>query len=196
MLRTQKVGQWSNPKEYAVDLRTKYPLSLLALQQTEMPASLFAYGQFWSDTDQFMTDANTPKALTYDNSGPLKNVSYSGSEITVALAGIYQVAFSIQFARTTGNASTTCDAWLRINGTDVPDTATQVVTPQGPTTSEIFMTVPVMVTLTAGQKIEVVFATDDYLNTHSAHFPALTNPPDAYNRPAVPSIITTIIKIS
>ena len=192
MLRIQKVGQWSNPKEYAVDLRTKYPLSLLALQQTEMPASLFAYGQFWSTTTQSMADASTPKPLTYDDSGPLKNMSYSGSEITVALGGIYQIAFSIQFARSSGNASTKCDAWVRINGTDVPESATQVVTPQGPTTSEIFMTVPIMVTLTAGQKVEIVFATDDYLNTHAYYFPAISTP---YIRPAIPSIITTLMKV-
>jgi hypothetical protein len=196
MLRCQKqLGQWRNQKVRPLDLRTIYPLYLEGITQEPMPAFLASYGQFWSNTTQAMANASTPKALTYDLSGPVKNINYSGSEITVISSGVYQLGFSIQFARDTGNASTTCDVWLRVNGTDVPDTATQVVTPQGPTTSEIFMTVPIMLSLSSGQRVEVMFATDDPTNTKAYAFPALTNPPDPFTRPAVPSIITTIIQI-
>ena len=158
-----------------------------------MSGKLLAYGQFISTTTQSMSNSSTPVALTYDFSGPTKAMSYSGSQITVTMSGVYEILFSIQFARSSGNASTKCEAWLRKNGNDVADSATKVVTPQGPTTSQIFMSVPVMLQLNANDYIEIVFATDDYLNTHAYAFGIQTSP---YARPGIPSIITNVLKVS
>ena len=192
MLKVQKVGQWSNPKAYAVDLRTIYPLSLLGSEQTEMPSTLFAYGQFWSTTQQAMANASTPRALTYDDSGPVKNTSYNGSEITVAIGGDYMITFSIQFIRLSGGGETAADAWIRINGNDVPESATRVITPQSSSNTEAFMTVGLMATLQSGSKLEVVFASPDYQNTVAEYIAASSSP---YIRPAIPSIITTLMKV-
>jgi len=153
-----------------------------------------AYGMFWSTTTQFMTNSSTPKALTYNNQAVIKGMGYSGSEISVTGAGIYNLMFSIQFARASGNASTLADAWVRVNGVDLPDSATEVATPQGPTTSQIFMSVPLLLQLNAADRIEVVFATNDTTpsNTGAFYIAASASP---YVRPAIPSIITVLEQV-
>lgn len=197
MLRCQKqLGQWTNQKTRGLDPRTIYPLYFsYKTQMTSVIASLKSYGQFWSDARQSMLNAATPKALTYNHSAPFKDMTYAGAQITVQYTGVYEVIPSIQFKRLSGGGATNCDVWLRVNGTDVPDSAIQVVCPQGTTNNEAFCCFAILLSLNAGDNFEVVFATTDYVHTVAETFPALTTPPDPYPRPAIPSIITTVKQI-
>jgi hypothetical protein len=79
--------------------------------------------------------------------------------------------------------------WVRYNGVDAPDTATKVVV--NGTQGETVMTVPFLANLAANTIIELVFASGDATMAATA-FPAWVTPGDPYNRPAVPSIITTV----
>ena len=193
MLRCQKqLGQWRNIKTRRLDLRTIYPLYFSPqTQMVSVIASLKSYGQFWSTIQQQMSSPSTPKTLTYNNSGPFKDMTYSGSQITVQYNGVYEVIPSIQLRRLSGGTATTADVWIRVNGFDLADSAIQTVVPGGSAT-ETFVCFAILLPLNAGDNFEVVFATNDPTNTVVEYFPAFTNPPDPYDRPAVPSIITTV----
>lgn len=195
MLRIQKTVQWGNPKIKAIDLRTIYPLTNLYQLQLEETMSVKSYGQFWSNARQQMVNAATPKVLTYTNSGPVKNLSYSGSEIITVGAGVYEFIPSIQIKRITGGTATTADVWVRVNGNNVPDSAIQVAVPGG-TTNESFLCFSILLTLNAGDRVEVVFATPDWTATVAEYFAAQTVPPSIYARPAIPSIITTVKQLA
>jgi hypothetical protein len=135
--------------------------------------------------------ASTPTAITYnlaDVTNGIALVIGSPSQIRVSKTGLYQVQFSIQFDKSGGGTSQV-DAWLRKNGTDIPDSATQVVV--AGTNGETVMTVPYMLNLNANDFIEVVFASTD-ATVAVTSFPAWTTPGNPYNRPAVPSIITNV----
>jgi hypothetical protein len=78
----------------------------------------FPYGAFSSYTSQ-STTANTATLLTLSNTDFANTVSLqTGSKITVANAGIYNLQFSIQLS-SLDNAPTDTSIWLRKNGTDI-----------------------------------------------------------------------------
>jgi hypothetical protein len=151
-------------------------------------------GQFSDTTSQLQGGtgvASTPTAITYnlaDVTNGIDLVIGAPSQIRVSKTGLYQVQFSIQFDKTGGGTSQV-DVWLRVNGIDVPDSASQVVV--AGTNGETVMTVPQFLTLNALDRIEVVFASTD-ATMEVASFPAWTTPGDPYDRPAIPSIITTV----
>ena len=148
-------------------------------------------GQFSDTTSQLQGGtgvASTPTAITYNSADVTNGVDLvvgAPSQIRVSKAGLYQVTFSIQFDKTGGGTSQV-EAWLRVNGNDVPDSATQIVV--AGTNGETVMTVPQFLTLNALDRIEVVFASTD-ATMEVASFPAQTVP---YIRPAIPSIITCV----
>lgn len=84
-----------------------------------------AYGWFYDTTDQTAAVANTAYAMTFNNSGETQDVRIGTptSRIYVDRQGIYNIQFSAQLLNTAGGAHRAW-IWLRINGTDVPDSAT------------------------------------------------------------------------
>lgn len=91
----------------------------------------FPYGAFQDNTTQTAAATSTPYAVKlgvtdYTNSVVVK-VDDSGNytKIVVDEDGIYNIAFSLQLIKTTASAK---NAWIwpRVNGTDVPDSATKV----------------------------------------------------------------------
>jgi hypothetical protein len=78
----------------------------------------FPYGAFSSDQDQ-TTTANTATLMTLNTTDFSNNVSLvTGSKITAAKAGIYNLQFSTQF-QNTDNAIQDISIWLKQNGTDI-----------------------------------------------------------------------------
>ena len=147
------------------------------------------YAQFSSSNTQTVTAVNTPTALTYtDTELTVGNITYSGSQVTVPVTGNYSFIPSIQFDKSGGGTSTV-DFWFRINGTDVPRSATQLAVVAQ--TGETFGTVEVILSLTAGQYVEIMIASADATMAATA-FPVQTTP---YNRPAIPSIILTVKRL-
>lgn len=82
------------------------------------------YGSFYDTTTQTTT---TSKAMTFNTTDISNGVSIaSGSRITVANDGVYNIQFSAQLTKTqTGNQSTIY-IWLAKNGTTIPQTNTDV----------------------------------------------------------------------
>ena len=78
----------------------------------------FPYGAFQDTTTQ-TTTANTANVITLNTTDYANGVSLvSGSRITVAAAGLYNLQFSVQLS-SLENAPTDTSIWLRKNGTDI-----------------------------------------------------------------------------
>ena len=85
------------------------------------------YGTFYDTTDQTAAAPNTAYAITFNNTDLSAGV-YRGtptSRIYVDRAGAYNFQFSAQLESITG-AGKTVFIWARVNGTDIPDSATKI----------------------------------------------------------------------
>ena len=152
----------------------------------------------WSSLqDQYQTGnvANTPTAITFDTTEYESSGRYitikNNSQLTALRKGIYLLGFSLQIDQDSGG-TTNCDFWLRQNGVDVPRTASQItIAGQQAETFPFFGT---MLDMNKDDYIEMVFASPQ-ATLYLAHFPALTDPPDAYTRPEIPSIIAYAYRV-
>lgn len=147
------------------------------------------YGSFSSTQSQTVTGANTTTVLTYDTTETASQTYYSGSEIYVQASGIYRIFFSVQ-CDTTSGGSQSVRVWLRANGVNVPRTNSFFTIANN---GENVASCEFMLSLLAGNYVEVVFQSSDSNMTASA-FTAAGTPPNAY--PLTPSIVTNINKIA
>ncbi len=88
------------------------------------------HGSFFDTTNQTGV-ANSVLTMSMNNSDSWNNgVSLvSGTRITLANPGVYNLAFSAQMLKTGGNSSTHAHIWLAQNGTAVPTSASQISFP-------------------------------------------------------------------
>ena len=84
-------------------------------------------GSFYDTTNQTGI-ANSVLTMGLSNSDSWNNgVSLvSGNRITIANPGTYNIAFSAQMVKNSGNSATHAHIWLSQNGLDVPTTASQI----------------------------------------------------------------------
>ena len=84
-------------------------------------------GSFYDTTNQTGV-AGAVLTMGLNNSDSWNNgVSIvSGSQITIANPGVYNVQFSAQMQKTAGNTASHAHIWLSQNGTDVPNSASQL----------------------------------------------------------------------
>lgn len=147
-------------------------------------------GSFSSTQNQQIPVGGGEKVLTYDtkdcaelNLGAIGAVPFSA--IPIAYAGTYKVLSSVQFDKTSGG-NRPVDMYLKNRGTPVPNTATKLNINAA---EENVMTVEWFIQLAIGDTVEVaIYAVDDSIL--AAAFPAA--PPT----PAIPSVITTILRIA
>jgi hypothetical protein len=88
----------------------------------------FGYlGSFYDTTNQTGV-ANSVLTMAIGNSNPWNSgVSItSGNRITIANPGVYNIAFSAQMVKNSGNTATHAHIWLSQNGVDVPTSASQL----------------------------------------------------------------------
>ena len=166
-----------------VDSLTK---AIEGLQMTPPPREFkrARYGSFYDTTTQTPTAINTAKAITF-NSTDLSNGVYIGtptSRIVVDSEGIYNFDTSFQLDKTTGGTDEFY-FWFRLNGTDVPDSASQIRI-QG-NDAEIFSSLNYFFDLNAGDYIEIMFSA-------SSLSVELLSVPAAAPVPGIPSIILTV----
>jgi hypothetical protein len=142
------------------------------------------YGSFYDTTTQTATTINTAKAITF-NSTDLSNGVFIGSptsRIIVDSEGIYNFDTSFQLDKTSGGTAEFY-FWFRLNGTDVPDSASQIRI-QG-NDAEIFSSINYFFDLKAGDYIEMMFSTT---SLDVELLSVVATPPV----PAIPSIILTV----
>ena len=152
------------------------------------PAFPGYYGSFSDSTTQTIT-ADSAKSVTFDTTEESDGVAIGTptSRIVITNAGTYNIQFSLQLDKTDGGQDD-ATIWLRINGQDVPRTATDVTLEQS--ARRIVAAWNFVYTFTAGQYFELVW---------SSHDPSMRLKSEVTRtgpiRPAVPSVILTVTQV-
>jgi len=152
-----------------------------------------AYGGFSDGTDQ-TGSISAGAVMTFDTIDVADGVTLvSSSRITVPNTGKYNLQFSSQF-KNTNNAQEDVTVWLRINGVDLANSATQYTIPARKSAS-IFgygvASLTFLLDLTANDYVQIVWLPTATTVTLE-HLPASVTP--AY--PAIPSIIATMVQVA
>ena len=142
------------------------------------PPALGYYGAFSDVTDQFATVINTGYPMLLGVTDLTNGVTVvSGSRITIANTGIYNIQWSGQFRNPTANDHDVT-VWLRKNGVDVPGSAGVVLVPKkhGAFDGHVLPSWNFLLDPIAGDYYEFVWSTQD-LNVFLSFEPAGSPPP-------------------
>jgi len=146
------------------------------------------YGNFFSSVNQTVTIPGTPQVVTLDTTVAANNFSVAdGSRILAAVAGIYNLQFSIQLFANPGGGGDV-EIWLAKNNVTVPNTNTRFAIKN--TNEAEFAALNFVESLNAGDYLQLVWSTadaDNYLYAASA--------PTALGGPAIPSAIVTVVPV-
>jgi hypothetical protein len=152
------------------------------------------YGSFQDSTDQVAANTTTAYAITFNTTDYSNGVTMaSGSRITVASDGIWNLQFSIQFTNTT-NASQDVDVWFKVNGTNVANSNSRFGFAPRKGAGDPYHTITAMnyfISLNATDYIEIMWRPTD-VGVTIEQYAAGTSP----TRPAVPSAIVTMSFVS
>lgn len=144
------------------------------------------YGQFYDTTTQTAAAANTAYPITFNSAETWNRGVYlrspSTSEVAVDTEGLYDFQFSVQLDKTSGGSANFW-IWWRLNGVDVPNSASQIQI-QG-NNAEIFSSANLFLDLKAGDYVQMMWAVSDT----SVQLQYFTS---AAFLPAIPSIILTV----
>jgi hypothetical protein len=153
-----------------------------------------SYGAFQDSTDQVAANTTTAYAVTFNTTDFSNGVTLaSGSRITVADAGIWNLQFSIQFTNTT-NSSQDVDVWFRVNGTNVANSNSRFGFAPRKGVGDPFHIIAAMnyfVSLNATNYVEIMWRPTD-TGVSIEQYAAGTSP----TRPAIPSAIVTMSFVS
>ena len=130
--------------------------------------------------------------MSLNNSNPWNNgVSIvSGSQITIANPGVYNLAFSAQMVKNSGNTATHIHIWLAHNGTYIPISASQIGFP-----SNSVYVVPAwnffVKTTTANEYFQLKWE----INSNTDNAIAITSAAAVGDIPAIPGLIVTVNQV-
>jgi hypothetical protein len=152
------------------------------------------YGAFQDSTDQVAANTTTAYPITFNTTDFANGVTMaSGSRITVADAGIWNLQFSIQF-KNTSNDGQDVDIWFRKNGTNIDNSNSRFHLSQRKSAgdpSHLIAAMNFFVSLAANDYVEIMWRTTS-TDVSIEHFGTSTSP----TRPAVPSAIVTMSFVS
>jgi len=152
------------------------------------------YGAFQDSTDQVAANTTTAYPVTFNTTDFSNGVTIaSGSRITVANDGIWNLQFSIQFKNTT-NDGQDVDIWFRKNGTNIANSNSRFHPPPRKSAgdpSHIIAALNFFIDMAANDYVEIVWRTEN-TGVSIEHFGTSTSP----TRPAVPSAIATMCFVS
>ena len=148
------------------------------------------YGSFSNNTDQTAPSVGSTAVVVYDTTEESNGVYLSdSSRLNVRNAGIYNVQFSLQLVNQ-DNAAQYADIWFRVNGTDVPRSASRFDIPARKSATEwghIVGTVNIFLDMNANDYVEIAGTTSSTLIALE-HYAADGTIP----RPAIPAAIVTV----
>jgi hypothetical protein len=152
------------------------------------------HGAFQDSTNQVAANTTTAYPITFNTTDFSNGVTIaSGSRITVADSGIWNIQFSIQFTNTT-NASQDVDIWFRVNGTNAANSNSRFGFAPRKGVGDPYHTIAAMnyfLTLNANDYVEIMWRPTD-VGVTIEKYAASASP----TRPAVPSAIATISFVS
>ena len=148
----------------------------------------FPYGAFYDTTTQTAPLANTPYAVTFNNTTTTNSVQIGSptSHVVVDEEGVYNFAFSLQLAKSTA-APGYAYIWYRVNGIDADDSATKVLL--SGSSAALVAAWNFFVPLNAGDYFQLMWAADN------AHTEIIQEPVTAFC-PVIPSAILTVNFVS
>lgn len=148
-------------------------------------------GAFYDTVDQSAL-ANTATALKCNTTALSAGVIVEDqTKFRVSALGTYNIQFSAQLLNA-DNSEHNVSIWCRKNGTDVPDSCTDITVPRrhGQFDGAAVAAWNFFERLNANEYVELMWSTPS-TNVSIAHTNARTNPV----RPAVPSLIVTVNKV-
>lgn len=148
------------------------------------------YGCFTNNTDQTSPSVGSTAVVVYDSTEEASGVYLaSSSRLYVRNYGIYNVQFSLQFVNNDNDAQY-ADVWFRVNGTDVPRSASRFDLPARKSEgnpSHLIGTVNTFIEMQAGDYVQIAGTTSS-TDISLEHYAADTGIP----RPAIPAAIVTV----
>lgn len=158
----------------------------------------YNFGQFYDTTTQ-SGSRNIPYAMKLNTTDISEGVSITSNgsghptRITVANSGYYNLQFSAQLYNT-NNSNLLYTIWFRVNGTDIPNSATNVeVVKNAGVQGQLVAAWNFLHYLSGSQYIEIMWAYDDGSDSGQLlYLPSSSIIP----HPAIPSLIATMIQIA
>lgn len=151
------------------------------------------YGVFYDTTSQYATGgSNTATVTRLANTFLTNGVTRTANdELQVAYAGVYKITYSLQFT-SSSNKNEFAYVWLRKNGTDVPDSATDfgIYPVSGGANGFVVAVTSLVDNADAGDKFQVMWAASDNTTVSMVY---LANTAFA---PETPSAIVDVTPIS
>ena len=159
---------------------------ITALQQIPPPKEYRTprYGSFYDTTTQTAAAINTAYAMTFNTTDLSVGVTRGSptSRIYVDRPNVYNIQFSAQLDKTAGGVGLIW-IWLRKNGTDVPDSTTQIRI-QG-NNAETVAAWNFLLQMNAGDYFELMWEVDDTTVQILSEIASAVHP-------AIPSVILTV----
>lgn len=192
-------GTGANTSE---DARTNLELGTIAVQDADNVAITGGsvdsdtltnqrYAELFSLVDQ-TADADTPSVVAFETVNELVGISIvSNTDITIDADGVYRSLYKLQFINA-GTDDYTVFVWQRRNGVNVDGTGVTVTVPKIGDGGVAIATSGRLATLSAGDVIQLVWATDS-ADVTLHHDPEQVSP---YSRPVIPSAVFNIDKIA
>jgi hypothetical protein len=148
-------------------------------------------GSFYDTTNQTGV-AGAVLTMGLNNSDSWNNgVSLvSGNQITIANPGVYNIAFSAQMVKSSGNTATHAHIWLSQNGVDVPISASQLGFPS----NSIYVVAAwnfFFKTTVANEYVQLKWE----INSNVDNAIAITSAVASGTIPAIPGLIVTVNQI-
>lgn len=158
----------------------------------------------YDTTDQYADGNNDPTKVTWSD-GTVNGFRLISGAAYADQAGVYKIDYSLQLANT-ANVVHDVVVWLKVNGTDVPASASRFTLParkNSTTPSFVVAYSHITYTMNANDYVELWWATDQAYNPvgpvdgiYILHEDPKTDPPDPYDLPSVPSALGTITFVS
>lgn len=154
------------------------------------------YGSFYDTTDQTNTVTSVARTMFLNSTAASNGVSVQNglsgpSRITFAHTGTYDIQFSAQFVHT-GNSSADVDVWLSKNGTNVPDSNTQITVAKVAGADGKYVAAwDFLLNINGNDYVELYWSSPD--NDVSIQSSGTASNP---TRPAVPSVIVTAMQVA
>jgi hypothetical protein len=148
------------------------------------------YGCFSNNTDQLSPSVGSTAVVVFDTTEKASSVYLSSdSRLYVRNYGIYNVQFSLQLVNS-ANSIEYADVWFRVNGTDVPRSASRFdiqARKSAGVPNHVIGTVNTFIEMQAGDYVEIAGTTSS-TSVSLEHYPADTGIPS----PAIPAVIATV----
>lgn len=152
------------------------------------------HGAFQDSTDQTAANTTTAYAIKFNTTDFSNGVTVvSDSRLTVAVDGLWNIAFSLQFKNTT-NDGQDVDIWFRRNGTNIANSNSKFFLPARKSSGDPAHLIAAMnffVDLVKDDYVEIMWRVSN-VGVSLEQYATSTTP----DRPAIPSAIVTMSFVS